>query len=357
MPLLAACVLAVLILALARHSRAQFLALPGLGPALPEEDVRGRVTVLIPARNEERVIARCAGSLAGQARVLVVDDHSEDRTAEAARAAGAEVLPAPPLPPGWLGKPHACWTGAQRAETEWLLFVDADTWYEPGFAAAAVRFAEQRGLDAVTVFPRQHCLRWFEAALVEYGLGLYFTGVDAARIQDPAAPDALANGQCLLVRRGAYLRAGGHAAVASSVTEDVALAAVFKQRGVRLAVARTGGLAHVRMYDSFRSLWRGFQKNSFRVLFHNPRGGLRIVAATIVMTSWLPVSAWALAAGQPLAALLPPAAAAAGWKPWYGSWRRALWAPLAIYLFQGIVVSAMLASLTGRGVEWKGRRV
>jgi cellulose synthase/poly-beta-1,6-N-acetylglucosamine synthase-like glycosyltransferase len=353
----AAVLLSVLLFAVARRSRAQFLALPEVEQRPEADGAAGRVTVVVPARNEEAVIARCVSSLAGQARVLVVDDHSEDATAAAARAAGAGVVAAPPLPPGWLGKPHACWTGAQQAETEWILFVDADTWYEPGFTAALIGFATRHRLDAVTVFPRQACLRWFEKALVEYALGLYFTGVDAARVNDPAAPDALANGQCLLVRREAYLRAGGHAAVASAVTEDVALAALFKRCGVRFAVARAPRLAHVRMYDSFGALWRGFQKNSFRVLFHNPRAGWRIVAATMLMTSWLPVSALALLAGQPLAALLPAAAAVAGWKPWYGSWRRAFWAPLAIYLFQGIVISAMLASLTGRGVVWKGRRV
>jgi cellulose synthase/poly-beta-1,6-N-acetylglucosamine synthase-like glycosyltransferase len=345
-----------LILYFGRRSRRQYLQLPEIPPdgaRAPE----GRVTAIIPARNEESVIARCVRSLAPSVSVIVVDDHSGDRTAEEARAAGATVAAAPPLPEGWLGKPHACWTGARKAETEWLLFVDADTWYEPGFVAALLSFAESRGLDAVSVFPRQVCQRWFESALVEYGLGLYFAGVDAARLNDPASPEALANGQCILVRREEYFRLGGHQAVASSVTEDVALAVLFKRHGLPFAVCRAEHLARVRMYDSFLSLWRGFQKNSFRVLFHNPRCGLLIILATIAMTSWLPASALLAWAGWRAAALLPPAAAILAWKPWYGSWRRALWAPLAIYLFQGIVVSAMFASITGRGAVWKGRRV
>jgi len=354
----AAALLAVLMIWLARRSHAQYMALPEVGPAPGAPETSGRVTAIVPARNEEAVIARCVRSLSGQAaRVLVVDDHSADRTAEEARAAGAAVIPAPPLAAGWLGKPHACWTGAQQAETEWLLFVDADTWYERGFVAALVAWAEGRGLDAVTVFPRQVCLRWFEAALVAYGLGLYFAGVDAARINDPRAPDALANGQCILVRREAYLRTGGHAAVAGSVTEDVALAAHWKRSGLPFAVCRAENLASVRMYDSFLALWRGFRKNSFRVLSHNPRTGAAVVAASIVMTSWLPVLALLLLARQWLAAALFAAVPAAAWRPWYGSWRRALRAPLAIYLFQTIVTSAMFASLTGRGAIWKGRRV
>lgn len=340
-----------------RRSRRQYLSLPEMDGAPEPRETRRHVTVVVPARNEEAVIARCVRSLAGQARVLVVDDDSADRTAEEARAAGAEVVAAPPLPPDWLGKPHACWTGAQQAETEWLLFVDADTWYEPGFVAALLAGAEARRLDVLSVFPRQVCLRWFESALVEYGLGLYFAGVDAARLSDPASAEALANGQCILVRREAYFRAGGHRAVASSVTEDVALAVRFKKLGLPLAAGRAETLARVRMYDSFLALWRGFQKNSFRVLSHNPRTGAWIILATMVMTSWLPSAVLLVWAGLPAAAPLLPLAAVAAWKPWYGSWRRALWAPLAIYLFQGIVLSAMLASITGRGALWKGRRV
>lgn len=352
-----AAAVAALMLFFGWRSRRQYLQLPELPAAGQDCETRGRVTAVIPARNEEAVIARCVRSLASRMRVVVVDDHSADRTAEEARAAGAEVIPAPPLPPGWLGKPHACWTGAQQAETEWLLFVDADTWYEPGFAPALLAFAESRNLDAVSVFPGQVCLRWFELALVEYGLGLYFSGVNAARLNDPASPEALANGQCILIRRAEYLRLGGHAAVASSVTEDVALAVLFKKMGVPFAICRAEKLSSVRMYDSFLSLWRGFQKNSFRVLFHNPRSGLLVVLASIVMTSWLPAALLLVWAGQPAAALLLPLAAVTAWKPWYGGWRRALWAPLAVYLFQGIVTSAMLASITGRGAVWKGRRV
>lgn len=348
---------AALILWFARRSRTQYLRLPELPAGGGAIDPRARVTAVVPARDEQANIARCVRSLAPFVPVLVVDDHSRDATAAEARAAGARVVAAPPLPEGWLGKPHACWTGAQQAETEWILFVDADTWYEPAFLPSILAFAHDRGLDAVTVFPRQVCLRWYESALVEYGLGLYFSGVDAARLLDPGSPDALANGQCILIRRDAYLRIGGHQAVASSVTEDVALAALLKRRGVPFAVCRAEQLASVRMYDSFRSLWRGFQKNSFRVLFHNPRTGLLVVLATIAMTLWLPAAALLAASGHWLAAAFYPLIPAAAWRPWYGGWRRALWAPLAIYLFQGIVVSAMLASFTGRGAVWKGRRV
>lgn len=350
-------VVAALLVWFARRSRVQYLRLPELAPAGETIDPRPLVTAVVPARDEQANIARCVRSLAPFISVLVVDDHSRDATAEEAHAAGARVVPAPPLPAGWLGKPHACWAGAARAETEWILFVDADTWYEAAFLPSALAFAHARGLDAVTVFPRQVCLRWYESALVEYGLGLYFSGVDSARLLDPRSPEALANGQCILIRRDAYFRAGGHQAVAASVTEDVALAVLLKRSGVPFAVCRAERLASVRMYDSFLSLWRGFQKNSFRVLFHNPGTGWRVVLAAIVMTTWLPAAALLAASGHWLAAALYPLVPVAAWRPWYGSWRRALWAPLAIYLFQGIVVSAMLASSTGRGALWKGRRV
>ena len=100
------------------------------------------VSVIIPARDEERSIGRCVSSLLGQdhapLEVIVVDDGSTDRTAAIAGEAGATVVTAPPLPDGWTGKPHACAIGADAASGDWLLFVDADTVAEPGLISASV---------------------------------------------------------------------------------------------------------------------------------------------------------------------------------------------------------------------------
>ena len=147
------------------------------------------------------------------------------------------------------------------------------------------------------------------------------------------------------------------AAVASSVIEDVALARVAKKQGLQTRVLRSEKLGHVRMYDSFSSIWRGFQKNSFRFLLVNPISGLQVIAASILLTSYLPVLAWLLVDRQWVAAgifaVLPPISLAS----WYEKWSHAMLAPVAIYLFQLIALNGMLTTLLRRKTDWKGRRV
>lgn len=355
MPVFAAgVVVALAIVFFAWLSRRNYLALPELKPELTAGLPTHRV--VIPARNEEASIARCVSSFQGSP-CLVVDDQSTDRTAALAEAAGAAVRPAGPLPAGWLGKPHACWAGSRDGDSEFLVFADADTWYDPGFLSSLLAYAQRRQLHAATVFPRQEFEHWYERLLLPYGLGLYFTGVSAANVNNPRHPEALANGQCLLFRRSAYKFIGGHASVANSVIEDVALARLLKRHRMNIAVLRCESMAHVRMYRSFADLWRGFQKNSFRFLRVNPRTGILVIASSIVMTSWLPMLAallWQEHWGPAAVLALIPAVA---WRPWYRSWLQALGAPIAIYIFQAIALSGMCAAIFGLTTRWKGRRV
>lgn len=323
--------------------------LPPAGRSKPD------VTVIIPARNEEATIGRVVKSFPG-VPVIVVDDQSRDLTAKVAQQAGAVVISAPDLPTGWLGKPHACWTGAQRAHTAWLLFVDADTWYGPTMAGALCAYAERERLDLVSVFLQQQRVTWAERILLPYAFALYFAGVSARRVNRTPAAEALANGQCLLFSREAYDRLGGHRAVAGSVIEDVALAEAARVHGLRTRVLRGESLGSVRMYDGLGSIWKGFEKNSFRFLLVNPWSGLQVVLASVTLTSYLPVLAYLLREGDMASAaafaLLPTTLL---W-PWYGG-ADALLAPLAIYLFQAIALAGMWTSITGRKVLWKGRPV
>jgi len=352
--LLVAGLLSVAMFGFAWRSRSQYLALPELkrGPDGPAPDH----CVIVPARNEEAVIGRCVRSFPGSL-VVVVDDHSTDATAERAREAGADVRKAQPLQRYWMGKPNACWSGALYTSSDWILFVDADTWYEPQFVQSLLSYAAKENLAAVSVFPRQRCPSWWERTLLPYAFGLYFTGVSAGAVNDPRKPEALANGQCLLFRRKSYAFLGGHRAVATSVIEDVELARLVKRHRMSARVLRCESMAFVRMYDSFGGLWRGFQKNSFRFLRVNLGTALLVVSASVVMTSWLPMllvllylHIWAAAA---LFFLVP----ALAWRRWYGSWRSALLSPFAIYVFQAIAISAMLKGLFGMKTNWKGRRV
>jgi chlorobactene glucosyltransferase len=327
-------------------------------PELPQSDSGSLPdhVVIIPARNEAGRLERAVKSFP-ESEVLVVDDHSTDGTAEIAVAAGAHVRQAEPLKRGWKGKPNACWTGAQYTESDWILFVDADTWFEPKFLPSLLDYAVAEDLAALTVFPTQHRISFFERMILPYAFGLYFTGVNAEHINNHLKPEALANGQCLLVRRDAYEFIHGHRAVAASAVEDVALARLFKRHRMRIHVVRAESMAHARMYDSLGAIWRGFEKNSFKFLKLNRRTGLIVIAAATLMTSWLPLLIALAYKGHWIAAALFFFIPALAWLPWYGSVLTALLAPGAIYLFQLIALSAMVKDFFGIGTRWKGRDV
>ncbi len=336
------------------RSRRNYLALPDL-PVEADASVSD-VAVIIPARNEAANIERAVAGLR-RARVVVVDDHSTDGTAALAAKAGAEVIAAPPLRRYWLGKPNACWAGAQATHGKWLLFADADSWYEPEFLPSLVAHASRHELNMATVFPRPVCRSWFEKLLLPYAMGLYFAGVNPRAVNDPAKSDALANGQSLLFRRDAYEFIGGHRSVMSSVVEDGALAGRVKRHRMKVAVMRAERLASVRMYDSFGALWRGFEKNSMRVLHSGGGARAAVLLASLLMTSWLPLLALLAVEGfwTPFAMLLPMPAVA--WHGWYGGVGRAMAAPVAIYTVPAIALSALAKALFGLTTNWKGREV
>ncbi len=343
-------------------SRLNYIFLPELPPIASSQTPD--LTVIIPARNEAHQIARAVRSFPGLP-VIVVDDASSDNTATVASEAGAQVIPAPPLPTGHKGKPNACAEGARHATTKWILFVDADTWFDPSFAASLVAYAETNHLPFVTAFLEQVCQTLAEKVLLPYAFALYFTGVSARAVNSLKSREALANGQCMLFERGVYESLGGHAAVANSVIEDVAFARRAKQNGVPVRVVRAEHLGHVRMYHSFAAIWRGFQKNSFRFLVINPWSGMQVIFASILLTSWLPVLLLGLSdyPKLSLAVLLAPTpvtilflAPLLSLLPWYRN-ALVLLAPFAIYLFQLIALNGMLTTVTRRPTVWKNRDV
>lgn len=313
------------------------------------------VAVIVPARNEEANIGRLLASFPPD-MVTVVDDHSTDRTAEIAREAEARVIEAPELPAGALGKPNACMAGAMATEAEWLLFVDADTHYARVFLPSLLHYAVEEDLEMVSVFLKQETVTLAEKMLLPYAFALYFTGVNSSRVNGRPATEFLANGQCLLVKRRAYQAMGGHAAVAKSVIEDVALAKLAAEKGIRTRVTRAEHMGYVRMYDSFGAILRGFEKNSFRFLQQNPLTGIQVVLASILLTSWLPVMALLLLEGYKRHALLFAFVPSLVLFPWYRN-ASALLAPAAIYVFQIVALNGMVKTLTGRKSVWKGREV
>jgi glycosyltransferase involved in cell wall biosynthesis len=232
------------------------------------------VTIVVPARNEEVSLGDCLASLASQAgvkfEIIVVDDHSTDRTGEIARGfVGVRVISPGPLPEGWTGKNNADVAGAREARGEWLLFTDADTVHLPGSLARALGEAKEHGAELLSYSPEQIAVTFWELATLPVIFAELARQYPPSTVSDPASPIAAANGQYILIRREAYEAVGGHAAIATNLLEDVALARAVKDSGRRIRFRYAGDAVRTRMYRNFRQLREGWTKN-LALLFPRP---------------------------------------------------------------------------------------
>ena len=224
------------------------------------------VSIIVPARNEEACLGPCLESLLAQKgvefEVIVVDDGSSDRTRAIAESfSGVRVLAAPALVSGYSGKCNAAQGGADAARGEWLLFTDADTVHFAGSLARALDEARAHRADLLSYSPRQEVHGVLERALMTVIFAELAGRYRPKDVSDPRSPAAAANGQFLLVRRDAYEAVGGHAAVAHTLLEDVALARAVKSSGRRLYFRYAGEAVETRMYRSLPALWEGWTKN------------------------------------------------------------------------------------------------
>jgi chlorobactene glucosyltransferase len=232
------------------------------------------ITVIVPARDEAANIEPCLQSLLNQdypkdcISVLVVDDHSTDATADIVRrlAAGhprVTLIATPPLPPHWIGKSHACWSGAQAAapQTQWLCFIDADVRPDPPLLSSAMCAALAQRLDLLSLAPRQELHSFAERLILPCGLILLSFVQDLRRAQARDGAEVTATGQFMLVRGEAYHAAGGHAAVRSVICEDLEFARRLKQSGCAVLLMDGERLLATRMYTGWRTLWPGLAKN------------------------------------------------------------------------------------------------
>jgi cellulose synthase/poly-beta-1,6-N-acetylglucosamine synthase-like glycosyltransferase len=350
-------VLVAALAVLAGHTavNVRLLRRPSGTPAGP---VRTRVSVLLPVRDEAHRIGPCLAALStleSEPEVILLDDGSSDGTGELARGLGLRVVPGRPLPPGWLGKPHACQQLADLSTADVLVFVDADVVLSPTAIIGALSVLD--GLDLVTPYPR----------IVAEGLGQrlvqpllqwsWLTFLPLRAMERSRRPSlAAAGGQFLVVRRAAYERAGGHAAVRRSVLEDIDLARAVKRAGGRVGIADGSALATCRMYSSWAQLREGYTK-SLWASFGSPLGAV-FVGALLMLLYVAPIPvAWAsgsLAAGVLAYALgvlgRVLAARATGGR----AWPDALAHPISILVLAYLVARSFALR---RRVVWKGRRL
>jgi glycosyltransferase involved in cell wall biosynthesis len=271
----------------------------------PEPDPPIDLTVIIPARNEEQNLAACLQSLVSQSEdisrlgrdweLIVVDDHSTDRTFEIARSfSGVTVVQAPKLEKGWTGKNNAIWTAARKARGRWILFTDADTIHEPGDLHRAMHEAARHKVGVLSYSPRQLVTGFAQRTLMPLVFSELALAYPPAKVSDPNQRIAAANGQFFLVEREAYRRLGGHPSVADRVLEDVELAFLAKRRKVGLRFRYAPDALSTRMYRTTSAMIEGWTKN-LALLFNNALATALWKVLDIVLLvglPWLAIHLW-----------------------------------------------------------------
>jgi 4,4'-diaponeurosporenoate glycosyltransferase len=294
----------------------------------------------------------------------VVDDHSTDATAAVARARGATLIASEPLPDGWNGKPWACWQGASRARGELLVFLDADTWLEPGGLARLLGAHRERG-GLLSVQPYHRMERPYERLGALFNLIAMIGMGTFTALGEGIAPRA-AFGPCVIAGRADYLAVGGHARAAHAVLESLPLARAFAEAGLPVRCLAGRGSLSFRMYpDGLRAMVQGFAK------------GFAVGAASVPLWLLVAVVAW-VAGSVSTARRLAAAALGAGGDtgPWlalallyaaqmhwmlrrvgnFGVWP-ALAFPLPVAFFVSVFGWSLFRTAVLGRAPWRGRVV
>ena len=331
------------------------------------------ISILVPARDEEGHIEACVRSLLAlnypRFEVIVLDDRSGDDTYPILCRLRDEdykvrVLVGAEPPPGWYGKPYACWQMAQAARGEFLLLTDADCRFAPDALLLALGAMQAHRADLVSLVPDLRCEGFWERLLIPLQYFIIFAFLPTPFIRGTAHPwFAAANGAFLFLRRETYFAVDGHRAVRAQLAEDVKFAQHVKRQGRTLWYGDGSRTYSVRMYEGLAALWAGFSKNLFPAFSKNLPLLLAVLAFTLVTLVLPPLfAAWGWAHGRAWAALptLSFALMAAVRLGLTMRFKRdsppyALLNPLAWAMVIGIALHSAYRALSGRGNAWKGR--
>jgi chlorobactene glucosyltransferase len=330
------------------------------------------VSTIVPARNEERNIDRCARGLVQQdypnLEMVFIDDDSIDATPKilagyAEREPRIKVITTGGKPENWNGKQWACHSGAEVSKGNWLCFMDADTYAEPTLISKTLAFATAKNVDVLTLQPWYEMCGLWERIVLPIGLPPLLIVFPPERINNPSDKLSMANGQFILIRRDVYNAIEGHAGVKDRMMDDFSLAEIIKRAGYRIVVADGADVIRVRLYTNLREIWAGALKAAVEI----SGGWLTSVLGLFVnlLTNVLPVPLfiWSLFQQNTLVSLILGIVVAfevvyysfvrvVGFRlpPWSG-----ITYPIGGLVVMGILLDGMIRLASGKDIKWKDR--
>lgn len=325
------------------------------------------MAIVIPARNESHslplLLSDLEASRPAGAEVVVVDDASEDGTAElAGRFPFVTVLHTDGPPPGWFGKPWACQMGADHSDAPLLCFLDADVRLAPGALELMGSQARQRG-GLVSVQPWHTTGRPYEQVSALFNvISVMGIGMGGSLAGGPPRPGG-AFGPAMATMRSDYERVGGHGAVACEIVEDIALARAYREHDREVTIIPGRGLVSYRMYPKgLRSLLEGWTKN------------FALGASSTPIWKLLAVVVWLIGMGTVLTWTIDALAGQGGWigpaAMWVAfswqlrsmfrvigsfGWLTAIAFPVLLGVFFVVFFRSLWMTLVRRQVRWRGR--
>lgn len=325
------------------------------------------ISILIPARNEEKTIASCIDSIFQQdvtpLEVIVLNDHSEDATELvvtelAKRYDRLKVIQGQTLPKGWLGKSYACQQLADAACGKWLLFLDADTRLLPGALQKMQTVASTQSAGMVSGFPRQVVPSFIEALVVPMMLFTVLMHLPLKYVEASSDPNfSAAHGAFIMIKKSSYLLAGGHEAIKDSMVDDMSLMRAQKLHHQPVRLLKVDDMVEMRMYTNACAVWRGFSKNMFSIMQKNTRVLLVLCSYYFIIF----LAPFCLVGSVPfiyilisycLMVLMKGVIDRKNGLPMWVSF----FIPLSVLITIGIGIDSMYKSVTHKGYVWKGRR-
>jgi cellulose synthase/poly-beta-1,6-N-acetylglucosamine synthase-like glycosyltransferase len=329
-----------------------------------------RVSIIVPARNEEAHIAPALSTLLkldyDNYEVIAVNDRSTDRTGEVMDQIALtpearerlKIIHITELPSGWLGKAHAMWTAANQANGDWLLFTDADVLFRPDVLTRALAYAETESADHLVLFPRMIMKSPGERMMVAFFQTLFVFGHRPWKVADPKTKDHMGVGAFNLIRRRVYDAVGSYQALRFEVLDDMKLGKIVKNSGYAQRNVYGADLISLRWAHGAMGMVDNLTKNSFAILSFQWWRAL-LSAFALAFLNLMPfVGIW-IAQGW---ARLPYAVALASifgiyvgmsWESDIPAYYFALH-PIGATLFVYIMLRSMILTLARGGVVWRG---